>query len=326
MKRFAYLLPLIAGTGWGCTGLFVRTLDDAGFDNITITVSRVVVMLLLIVLGMLVYDRSLFRVKKRDLPLLAVIGINGLVLMNICYNISITTLSMSLASILLCTAPVFVIIIGRILFGEKITVLRVACMLGALLGCVLLSGIVESGELKWSVLGLAMGVASSFTNAAYVITLKEATDVRKIHPLTIQLYCTVIGLAVMLPFADYGVMVDFVAERPLFASLFLLAHALVASLLPNLLYAIAFIYIDSSVGSILASGAEPTAAMLCGLIVYHEVPTIFGIIGMVIVIVSMIVLSKSDEKTPDGLEKTAAAEMDAAGEKIDTEVDKEGLE
>ena len=306
MKRFAYLLPLIAGTCWGCTGIFVRTLDDAGFDNITITVSRVAVMLLLIVLGLLVYDRSLFRVRKRDLFLLAVIGINGMVLMNICYNISITTLSMSLASILLCTAPVFVIIIGRILFGEKITLLRVVCMLGALLGCVLLSGIVESGALKWSVLGLAMGVASSFTNAAYVIALKDATDVRKIHPLTIQLWTTLIALVVMIPFADYGVIVDFVVERPGFATMFLLAHALVASLLPNLLYAIAFLYIDSSVGSILASGAEPTAAMLCGLILYHEVPTVFGIIGMVIVIVSMIVLSRSDEKTTAELEKVAA--------------------
>ena len=306
MTRFAYLLPLIAGTCWGCTGIFVRTLDDAGFDNITITVSRVAVMLLLIVLGLLVYDRSLFRVRKRDLFLLAVIGINGMVLMNICYNISITTLSMSLASILLCTAPVFVIIIGRILFGEKITLLRVVCMLGALLGCVLLSGIVESGALKWSVLGLAMGVASSFTNAAYVIALKDATDVRKIHPLTIQLWTTLIALVVMIPFADYGVIVDFVVERPGFATMFLLAHALVASLLPNLLYAIAFLYIDSSVGSILASGAEPTAAMLCGLILYHEVPTVFGIIGMVIVIVSMIVLSRSDEKTTAELEKVAA--------------------
>ena len=236
-------------------------------------------------------------IKKRDLPLLAVIGINGFVLMNICYNISITTLSMSLASILLCTAPVFVIIFGRILFGEKITVLRVSCMIGALVGCVLLSGIVESGELKWSVLGLSMGVASSMTNAAYAIALKEATDVRKIHPLTIQLYTAIIGMIVMLPFADYGVIADFVAQSPLSGSLFLLAHATVASLLPNLLFAIAFMFIDSGVASILASGAEPTAALLFGLFVYREVPTVFGVIGMFIVIVSMIVLSRSDAKS-----------------------------
>ena len=297
MNRFAYCLPLIAGTCWGCTGVFVRTLDDAGFDNITITVSRVVIMVFILLISTWIYNKELFRLKKRDLPLLAVIGINGFVLMNICYNISITTLSMSLASILLCTAPVFVIIFGRILFGEKITVLRVSCMIGALVGCVLLSGIVESGELKWSVLGLAMGVASSMTNAAYAIALKEATDVRKIHPLTIQLYTAIIGMIVMLPFADYGVIADFVAQSPLSGSLFLLAHATVASLLPNLLFAIAFMFIDSGVASILASGAEPTAALLFGLFVYREVPTVFGVIGMFIVIVSMIVLSRSDAKS-----------------------------
>ena len=297
MTRFAYILPLIAGTCWGCTGIFVRTLDDAGFDNITITFSRVVVMVLILLIATRVYDKRLFRVKKRDLPLLAVIGINGFVLMNICYNISITTLSMSLASILLCTAPVFVIIFGRILFGEKITLLRVACMIGALVGCVLLSGIVESGELKWSVLGLSMGVASSITNAAYAIALKEATDVRKCHPLTIQLYTAIIGMIIMIPFTDYGTLAAFVVERPVWSSLFLLAHAVVASLMPNLLFAIAFLYVDSSVASILASGAEPTAALLFGLFVYREVPTPFGIIGMIIVIVSMIVLSRTDEKS-----------------------------
>lgn len=299
MKRFAYILPIIAGTCWGCTGIFVRTLDEAGFDNLTITVSRVAVVVVLLAVGIWVYDRSLFRVRKRDLPLLAVIGINGLVLMNICYNISITTLSMSLASILLCTAPVFVIIFGSIFLGERITTIRVMCMLGALVGCVLLSGIVESGELKWSVFGLAMGVASSITNAVYVITLKEATDVRKCHPLTIQLYTTLIGLIIMAPFADYGVIAGFVAERPVWSLMFLLAHALVASLLPNLLYAIAFLYVDSSVGSILASGAEPTAALLAGLIVYQEIPTVLGVVGMVIVVVSMIVLSRTDIKVKD---------------------------
>lgn len=297
MRRLAIFLPLIAGTCWGCTGVFVRTLDRAGFDNITITFSRVIIMVAILLIATWVYDKGLYRVRRRDLWLLAVIGINGFVLMNICYNISITTLSMSLASILLCTAPVFVIIFGRILFGEKITLLRVTCMVGALIGCVLLSGVVESGGLKWSVLGLAMGVASSMTNAAYAIALKEATDVRSIHPLTIQLYTAIIGLIILAPFTDYGTIVAFVADAPVSGSLFLLAHALVASLLPNLLFAIAFIYVDSSVASILASGAEPTAALLVGWLVYMEIPTVFGILGMVIVIVSMIVLSRTDVKS-----------------------------
>lgn len=310
MTRFAYLLPLISGACWGSAGVFVRTLDEAGFDNITITFSRVAVMALILVIGTLLYDKSLFRVNKRDLGLLAIIGIDGYVLMNICYNISITTLSMSLASILLCTAPVFVIIFGRILFGEKITVVRLACMVGALMGCVLLSGVVESGALKWSVLGLSMGVASSMSNALFAIVLKEVTDVRKVHPLTIQVYTAIIGLIVMAPFTDYGIMVDFVAERPVWSSLFLLAHAVVVSLMPNLLFTVAFVFVDSGVASILASGAEPTAALILGLLVYREVPTVLGVIGMAIVVVSMIVLSRTDVKTT--VAEPDAAVLDAA--------------
>ena len=310
MTRFAYLLPLISGACWGSAGVFVRTLDEAGFDNITITFSRVAVMALILVIGTLLYDKSLFRVNKRDLGLLAIIGVDGYVLMNICYNISITTLSMSLASILLCTAPVFVIIFGRILFGEKITVVRLACMVGALMGCVLLSGVVESGALKWSVLGLSMGVASSMSNALFAIVLKEVTDVRKVHPLTIQVYTAIIGLIVMAPFTDYGIMVDFVADRPEWSSLFLLAHAVVVSLMPNLLFTVAFVFVDSGVASILASGAEPTAALILGLLVYREVPTVLGGIGMAIVVVSMIVLSRTDVKTT--VAEPDAAVLDAA--------------
>ena len=299
MTKFAYLLPLISGACWGCAGVFVRTLDEAGFDNITITFSRIAVMVIMLVISTWVYDRSLFRVAKKDWPLLIVIGIDGFVLMNICYNISITALSMSLASILLCTAPVFVIIFGKILYNEKITMLRLTCMVGALIGCVLLSGVVESGALKWSVLGLSMGVASSITYAVYAIALKQVTDVRKCHPLTIQLYTALIGLICLIPFADYGLMVDFVVQRPVGNTLFLLAHALVVSLLPNLLFAVSFLYVDSGVASILASGAEPTSALLFGLLIYSEIPTVFGIIGMIIVVVSMIILSRSDVRTDE---------------------------
>lgn len=299
MTKFAYLLPLISGACWGCAGVFVRTLDEAGFDNITITFSRIAVMVIMLVISTWVYDRSLFRVAKKDWPLLIVIGIDGFVLMNICYNISITALSMSLASILLCTAPVFVIIFGKILYNEKITMLRLTCMVGALIGCVLLSGVVESGALKWSILGLSMGVASSITYAVYAIALKQVTDVRKCHPLTIQLYTALIGLICLIPFADYGLMVEFVVQRPVGNILFLLAHALVVSLLPNLLFAVSFLYVDSGVASILASGAEPTSALLFGLLVYSEIPTVFGIIGMIIVVVSMIILSRSDVRTDE---------------------------
>ena len=40
MKKFAMLLPLIAGSCWGAGGIFVRTLKTAGFGNLSIMCSR----------------------------------------------------------------------------------------------------------------------------------------------------------------------------------------------------------------------------------------------------------------------------------------------
>ena len=169
IKKIALLFPIIAGTCWGCSGVFVRFLDGTGFDNITITFSRVSIVVIMLGLAILVHDRSLFRVSLRHLPLLAMVGMAGYFFFNLCYNVAILKLSMSLATILLCTAPVFVILFSSILFREKITPIRVVCMLAALTGCVLMSGIVEAGGLKWSILGILMGVGTAVCNAVSVM-------------------------------------------------------------------------------------------------------------------------------------------------------------
>ena len=77
MKRIALLLPILSGTCWGSAGVFVRVLYEAGFDNITITFSRLVITALLLMLTLLVYDRGLFRIRAGDLPFLAICGISG---------------------------------------------------------------------------------------------------------------------------------------------------------------------------------------------------------------------------------------------------------
>ena len=43
MKKAAVFMPLAAGTCWGASGIFVRTLRAADFNNITIMFSRAIV-------------------------------------------------------------------------------------------------------------------------------------------------------------------------------------------------------------------------------------------------------------------------------------------
>ncbi len=293
MKSVVYTLPLIAGACWGCCGVFVRALDDAGFDNITIIFSRVFIVVILLGLTNLIRDRSLFYLELRHIPLVVLIGMSGQFFFNICYNIAVLKLSLSLATILLCTAPVYVIVFGAVLFKEKITPLRVICMAAVLAGCVLLSGVVESGGIKWSLFGLAMGVGTAICNAVATIATNEASYVRKLHPLTVQFYAALFALIPMLPFTDYSAVGGFISQNPMTQIPYLMAYALIASLTPNLLFNISFKFIDSGIVSILASGAEPTSALIFGMLMYSEIPSVPGIIGTILVIGAIIVLTRS---------------------------------
>jgi drug/metabolite transporter (DMT)-like permease len=296
MRKFALLLPIIAGSCWGSAALFIRALYDAGFDNVTITFSRQMVTSTILAIYIFIFNKKLFKISKRDIPAIALIAIVGYFGLNLCFNYSANMLSMSLASVLLCTAPVFVIIFSKILFGENITKTKALCMVAALVGCALLSGVFEDGGLKWSLFGIAMGVGSSICNAGYTMATNQAVDVRGCHPTTVLFYASSIAMILMIPMTDFGDIGGYLMEAPVNHGLFYIAHASVTSLVPNLVFALAFRYVDSGSVSILSSGAEPTAAMIFGFVFYNEVPTLIGITGMIITITSMVMLTRNSRQ------------------------------
>ena len=104
MNRFAVLMPLAAGACWGASGIFVRTLSAAGFNTITVMFSRSITGSVLVFLFLLFYDRSLLKIQLRDIPLFLSLSINGYLLMNTCYNLTVARLTLSLASVLLVCA------------------------------------------------------------------------------------------------------------------------------------------------------------------------------------------------------------------------------
>ncbi len=295
MNKFAVLMPLIAGTCWGASGVFVRTLSAAGFNNITIMTSRAIVGSSLVFLFLFFYDRSLLKIRKRDIPLFLSLAVNGYLLMNTCYNLTVGELTLSLASILLGLCPIFVLLFGALFFHEKITLVKVSCMLAAITGCALIAGVFEKdSDVTWGFLGLLFGLGSAFFNAVYTLHSKQLTE-KKYHTLTINLYAFFFTAVVLLPFADWNLLVGYVTSDPLNGSLVYLAQALVTSIMPNFLYTNAIQRIDSGNAAILSCGAEPVSAMIFGILLYNEIPSVLGILGMVITVSALAVLTRSDK-------------------------------
>ncbi|MBQ2640880.1 MAG: DMT family transporter, partial [Lachnospiraceae bacterium] len=117
--RLAPVLILTAGTLWGSMGLFVRRLGSggAGLSSVEIVQMRCIVAALLLFFYMLVRDRDALRIRLRDLWCFLGTGLCSIIFFNLCYFRTIQMTSLSIAAVLLYTAPAFVIALSAPLFG-----------------------------------------------------------------------------------------------------------------------------------------------------------------------------------------------------------------
>ena len=290
MRKMSLMFPIISGALWGSVGIFVRKLSYFGVDSYTIISSRVLISLIILFIGILIFDKSLLKIKLKDTWLFIATGVFGMLGLNFCYNESINQLSLSLAAVLLSLSPVFVVFLAAILFKEKITLHKTGCMLLAILGCLLASGILENTTgMKWSTIGILLGILSSFFYGLYSILSKIAMG-KGYKAFTITFYSLLTLEIVLLPFTNWHILSDFLIVSPVNHSIFMLLHSLCTSVLPYVLYTVALTYVETGKTSILAAGAEPTTAMLLGMLFFSEVPTILSLIGLVVTIIALSLL------------------------------------
>ncbi len=295
MKQLLYLMPIISGAMWGSAGIFVRKLTELGMNSYTVVSVRVVLAVLILAVGLGIYDKDLLKIKLKDLWIFVAGGVVGMFGLNICYNFAISELSLSLAAVLLSLSPVFVLFMAAILFKEKITSKKVICMTIAIVGCVLASGVLESAStMRWSVKGIIVGTIGAFFYGLYGIISKTAME-RGYHAFTTTFYCLFMVMLVVIPLTNWKLVTNVVVANPVKMSVFLVIHSLCTSVLPYILYTFSIRYIDAGMASILASG-EPVAAMIFGVIFFSEIPTVLSVVGIVLVIVALALLSMPDKK------------------------------
>lgn len=273
---------------FGSSGIFVRTLTQNGIDSTTLLFLRFSIAIIPILIAILLTDRKLLKISLRDIPLFLVCSL-CIVGLNLCYNESMNSIPLSLAATLLSIAPIFVLIFAYVLFGERITRRKLICMILAIIGCMLMTGVLESGVVHMSPYGIALGIGAGVFWAIYLMTSKKSIEQGN-HTFTILFYSVIIISVALIPFTDFGQISGFVSINPALTILFLIIHSTFSFALPYIFSTVSLNYIDSGVSSILLSGAEPFAALIFGLIIYSEVPTLLMFCGFILTIIAMMML------------------------------------
>lgn len=290
MKKLIWIFPVFSGIFWGSVGVFVRYLKAVSMDSFTIVESRVMVAVVILAIWMVIYNRKLFQIRIKDLWIFCAAGLFGMFGINLAYNEAINRISLSLAAVLLSLSPVYVLLMAAIFFQERITKKKIICVILAVSGCVLVSGVFEqTNGISIDGLGILLGAIAGFCYALYSIFSKIAMG-KEYHGFTITFYCLFVIAVVLIPFTDWNKITAFVCERPLQHVGFFLAHALVTSALPYILYTVSIQHMEAGKASILAAG-EPVAAMIMGVVFFDENPTMFALLGLVVTLVALTVLS-----------------------------------
>ena len=291
MKNKALIAVLAAGAFWGTMGFFARSLYAAGFGPLEVAQTRITTGLVFVGLYILLFNRSLFCVKWKDMWCFLGTGIVSLLLFSTCYFSALNYTSLAVAAILLYTAPFFVMLMSLLLFKEKMNGKKVLALILAFSGCVLVSGV--GGDETFSWIGILLGLGSGFFYALYSIFGRYAIN-RGYGAWTMTFYtflfCS-IGCAFLCDWQVIGT--SFAADSSV--AWWVLGLGFVTAFLPYVLYSIGLENMESSKASILAS-VEPVVSALFGVLVFHESLSVWGILGILMVLGAIVVLNVKFKK------------------------------
>ena len=94
--------------------------------------------------------------------------------------------SVAIATLCYYMAPILVILLSPLLFGEPITAKKALCVLVALIGMLLVSGVLRGGG-RGDLRGVLLGLSAAVFYAAIVLTNKKVTTVDGLRRTVIQL-------------------------------------------------------------------------------------------------------------------------------------------
>lgn len=288
MKKTAPVFILAAGGLWGTMGIFVRELGTYAFTSLQIASLRIIVGAAVFLLIALVKDRKLLKIRPRDITWFLGIGIASILLFTVCYFRTIALASLSVAAILLYTAPIVVMLMSLVLFKEKLTKRKAAALLMAFLGCVLVTGTGGGGHTPVAAVGF--GLVSAIGYGLYSIL--GTFVLKRYQPITMTTYsflCGGIGALLICDPTDICVKIQ-AAQRPGRVLILILLTAVVTAVLPYLCYTIGLSSVRASSASIMAS-VEPVVATIAGCLVFGEALTPLSLAGVVLVVGAIAVLN-----------------------------------
>lgn len=290
MEFKGYLYAGMAGLLWGLLGFYGVNLNKFGYSGNEIAFTRMLFGFLAGFVYMLSDKkrRKALKVHPSNIKYIIAIGVITQALMNIFFYTSILRVGTVTANMLVCSGPIFTLLLSSILFKEKLTLEKQLALAISMLGSILM---VTQGKiigLKLDGLGVGIGVAAGVCYGLYPILGKKAEE--RLNPLSITVYSFLVAAISLAPFVDLKkVFMSYLDVKIFF---FIVSFGIIPSLLPYLSFLKAMTYIAPSKASIIGMMEVPTTALI-GVLILKEDFNEYKLMGLIL-IMSGIAITRVD--------------------------------
>ena len=278
---------LIAGTAWGCLGLFTRYLGNLGMSPLAIAFFRSFSAAVMLAIYLGLRQRETFRIRLKDLWMFVGTGFLSIGCFNVFYFMTQTFTTLSVAAVLLYTAPFIVIIMSKIFFHEQITKQKIIALLLAFSGCCFVTGLIGGGTTTLAPMAIMTGITSAVCYALYSIFGRVALD--RYQPMTVTFYSLLVsGISLGIIFSATGAQLPAIDMRMVWA---VCGLGFFSTVIPYIFYTKGLQILAPSKASVLAF-SEPMVATIVGIAILHEPITIPAIVGIGLIFIGILVLNR----------------------------------
>lgn len=288
-RSIGLLMVAMAALFWGSMGITIRNLNEFQLDPFSISFFRTAIAFVFYLVFFGRKDRSVLKIDGRGLLFCAVYGILSFGLAFVAYNIAVSRIPIAVATVLMFTSPVWVIIFSKIFFGEELTARKGIAIGLSLIGCFLISKGYDLDNLEMDLFGIVFALISGITFALQVVMPKFVED--RYSKDSLLIYGFLFASVFLLFFTDLANTFQVFQEGNLHGlgiNLFILG--VINTVIPNAAYVKSTEYVEASTGSIIIS-MEPLVAAVLAYLTFGEVLEGMQVAGMGVILISMGVLN-----------------------------------
>ena len=281
-RTIGYCAGIIAGISYGTNPLFAKPLLESGVPVLVMLFFRYGISALLLA-GWMLLKKEPFRVKGRELGLLAILGLL-FAFSSLFLFASYAFIPSGLATTLVYLYPVFVALIMVFLrfYPSWQTWLSIIATFG---GILLLSQ--PSGSAQIKPLGILLAIGSALSYAFYLVIVNRSKRIKQVSEHTLTLYALMTGtvlFAVIRSVQGGGMLEGIDSQADWFN---LVGLALVPTMISMLTLAVSSRYIGPTKTSVLGV-FEPLTAILIGTMMFGEPLTLKMVAGILVCVAAVI--------------------------------------